>query len=62
MYHQRKRKSLYNDKRVNSSRVHKINMYIPNNKASIYEKQKLIEVEGDRPTTIVKILNTSLKN
>lgn len=37
-----------------------LNMYVPNNKASKYMKQKLIEFKGgvDKSTTSVKYLNT----
>lgn len=54
-------KTFHNEKMVNSSREHKFNIYAPNNRASKYKKQKLIEVEGDRPTNIVKSLNISLQ-
>ena len=60
MYHQGKEKSFHNDKRVTSSKAHTFNIYAPNNRASKYKKQKLIEVEGDRSTIIVKSLKRLL--
>lgn len=57
-----KEKTFHNEKKGSiSSRGNKFNTYAPNNRASKYKKQKLIEVEGDRPTIIVKSLNIPLK-